>query len=77
MLVDELLGTSVLGPSECLPLPQGATPAAPAVPPVLNHTAQYPYGMYYGLQPAGYYPYGYYPMGYAPGYNPYYYGQQR
>jgi hypothetical protein len=33
--------------------------------------------MYYGLQPAGYYPYGYYPMGYAPGYNPYYYGQQR
>ena len=60
-----------------MPLPQGATPAAPAVPPVLNHTAQYPYGMYYGLQPAGYYPYGYYPMGYAPGYNPYYYGQQR
>ena len=55
-------------------LPPGAVPMAPTnnVPPVLNHTAQYPYpGMYYGMQPTN--NFGYYPVGYYPGYNPYYY----
>jgi hypothetical protein len=80
-------------PGNWAPMPNGVPmpPANGTVPPVLNHTAQYPYGMpYYGVQPANYYGYpnpysaaGYYPGAYPNMPYPYYpygygyYGGQR
>jgi hypothetical protein len=61
------------------PLPPGAPPMNPNMPPIHNQTAQYGYN--YGVQPVGYYgypmpynPYAYYPGAYPYGAYPYGYG---